>query len=277
MHEKIKIPHIEWHIAHACNIACQGCLHFSDYLQTEIISYNDIKDWYKKWSHRLAPRTIDILGGEPLLNKDVCKIISLTREMWDDPYLETLNLQTNGLLIDRFPDLPKVLKDSNCTISISRHSYESKYSKLFNRSKNILDEWVEKYGITVRIMDFYNYWTRIYKGYGDTMEPYDDGNFVKSWDNCLTGQDCFQILNGDIYKCSPLAYLPMTKQKVNLSEKWDYYLNYVPLKPEATNDEVKSFFNKGAEKFCGMCPNSFEHFKKPDPLQFRKQIAIKKI
>lgn len=277
MHEKIKISHIEWHIAHACNIACQGCAHFSDYGHTEIISYDEIKDWYKKWSHRLSAKTIDILGGEPLLNKDVCKIISLTREMWDDPYLEALNLQTNGLLIDRFPDLPKVLKDANCSISLSWHGVDPRYNKLFDKSKKILDEWVEKYGITVHIQDFYNLWLRQYKGHGATMEPYEDGDFEKSWDTCLTGQDCFQLLNGNIYKCAPLAYLPMMKQKFNLSEKWDYYLSYVPLKPEASDDEVRDFFNRGAEKFCGMCPHTPELFKKPDPLQFRKQIAIKKI
>jgi MoaA/NifB/PqqE/SkfB family radical SAM enzyme len=277
MHTKIKIPHIEWHVAHTCNISCQGCLHFSDYGHTGIVSYDEIKDWYLKWSHRLAPKTIDILGGEPLLNKDICKIISLTRKMWDDPYLEKLNLQTNGLLVDRFPDLPKVLKDSNCSISVSWHSEDPRYNKLFEKSKNILNEWFEKYRIQVYIVDFYNYWTRFYKGHGSTMEPYNDGDFEKSWDNCLTGQDCFQIFNGDIYKCSPLAYLPMTKQKINLSEKWDYYLTYEPLRPKSSDNEVIEFFNKGAEKFCSMCPSSPEMFKKPDPLTFRKQISIRKI
>lgn len=277
MHTKIKIPHIEWHVAHTCNISCQGCLHFSDYGHTGIVSDDEIKDWYSKWSHRLAPKTIDILGGEPLLNKDICKIISLTRDMWDDPYLEKLNLQTNGLLVDRFPDLPKVLRDSNCSISLSWHSVDPRYNKLFDKSRDILNKWVEKYGITVHIVDFYNYWTRFYKGHGNTMEPYNDGDFEKSWDSCLAGQDCFQIFNGDIYKCSPLAYLPMTKQKINLSEKWDYYLTYAPLKPEALDNEVIDFFNKDAEKFCSMCPASPELFKKPDPLKFRKQISIKKI
>ena len=277
MNTKIKVPHLEWHVAHACNLSCKGCCHLSDYAHKGIVSYNEIKDWYSKWSHRLAPKSIDILGGEPLLNKDICKIISLTREMWDDPYLEQLQLTTNGLLVHKFPDLPKVLKDSNCSISVSWHSEDPSYNKLFDKSKNILNEWVEKYGIQVRILDFYNYWTPFYKGYGSTMEPFNEENFEKSWDNCITGQDCFQIYNGDIYKCSNLAYLPMTKQKINLSKNWDYYLSYVPLKPEASDDEITEFFNKGAEKFCSMCPNSVEMIKKPDPLKFRKQMLMKKI
>lgn len=281
MNEKIKISHIEWHVAHACNISCQGCIHLSDYGHTEIVSYADIKDWFSKWSHRLSPKDIDIVGGEPLLHKDICKIIALTREMWDDPYLQQLNLQTNGLLIGKFPnkfsDLPKVLLDSNCSIAFSRHSYDPEYSKLFDKSVDIVNEWVEKYGIKFKIVDYYNYWTRVYKGHGSTMEPYSDGDYKKSWENCLTGQDCFQILDGNIYKCAPLAYLPMTDKKINLSEKWAYYLTYSPLTPEASDNEIVEFFNMGAEKFCGMCPNSFEMFKKPDPLKFRKQISIRKI
>jgi MoaA/NifB/PqqE/SkfB family radical SAM enzyme len=274
---KIKIPHLEWHVAHSCNLTCQGCLHFSDYGHEGITDYETIKKWYSEWSPRLAPKTIDILGGEPLLNKDILKIISLTREMWDDPYLETINLQSNGLLLDRFPDLPIILKEANCSICLSQHGNDPVYNKIFEKAKTTLAEWQDQYGIKTNIIDFYTFWMKPYLGYGDTMEPYEDNDPDESWNNCPTGQDCFQIHQGNIYKCSPLAYLPMQQTKVNLSKKWDFYLTYQPLTPTATDQEVIDFFNKGAEKFCGMCPTKTELFEKPSPLTPRKQILMRRI
>jgi hypothetical protein len=49
-------------LTNACNLSCKGCCHLSDYAHKGIVSYNEIKDWYSKWSHRLAPKSIDILG-----------------------------------------------------------------------------------------------------------------------------------------------------------------------------------------------------------------------
>lgn len=267
---KLKISHLEWHVTHACNLSCQGCLHFSDFDHKGIISYETLEEWYKDWSPRLSPRTIDILGGEPLLNKQIEKIIELTRKYWDSPYLEKLNLQSNGLLLCKYPNLPKVLKENNCHITLSKHYDNDTYNVIFEKSAMLLDKWKSEFDISYDIVDFYTYWTKFYKGYGSKMEPYEDGDYKKSWDNCLTGQDCFQIHEGKIYKCAPLAYLPMMKKKFNLSEKWDYYLTYAPLNANANDEEVLEFFNRGAESFCAMCPVNTEMFKKPDPLKFKR-------
>ena len=275
--EKIKISHIEWHIVHSCNLTCDGCAHYSNYGHDGMVNYDDLKKWYSYWNYRLSPQVIDILGGEPLLHKDLLKIISLTREYWDDVNLKKLNLQSNGLLLDRFPDLPKVLKENNCHISLSKHDDSPKYNLLFEKSVSLLMKWKEEYGIEIEIIDFTNFWAKLYKGYGSNMEPYEDNDPEESWNNCFTGQDCFQLLDGCIYKCAPLAYLPMVNKKFKLSNKWDHYLTYKPLMPTASYEEIEKFFNMGAESYCAMCPKSIPFYKKPDPLIPRKKIYIKNI
>ncbi|MGY8868502.1 MAG: 4Fe-4S cluster-binding domain-containing protein, partial [Methylophagaceae bacterium] len=87
--KKLSISHLEWHVAHACNFTCEGCCHFSNHGHSVPVSYNDIEQWYNNWCHRIAPKHIDILGGEPLLNKRICDIVELTRNKWDDPSLES--------------------------------------------------------------------------------------------------------------------------------------------------------------------------------------------
>lgn len=122
----------------------------------------------------------------------------------------------------------------------------------------------------------HNTWFKTYQGFGDHMLPYEDLNAEASWDHCVAGQDCFQQLNGDIYKCLPLAYLPLQKEKYTLSSKWDHYLTYQPLSATSTEQEVMEFFDRKAESCCGMCPKSPQMFQKNSPLLPRKYYRIKK-
>lgn len=278
--KKLKISHLEWHVAHACNLTCEGCAHFSNHGHKGIINYETLKKWYGNWSHRLAPRTIDILGGEPLLNKDIYNIIRLTREMWDDPNLECLNLQTNGFLLHKYPELPKVLKETNCRLTLSRHGNSPSYNAEFDPAEKLITRWKEEYDIETCVADCYTYWLEMYKGYGNNMMPFEDNDPQKSWDNCVTGQDCFQLLDNNIYKCAPLAYLPYQKEKYNLSSKWDHYLTYKPLTPQCSDFELKEFFDRKCESFCAMCPSNPKLFKNKDPMIPRSEyekINIKPI
>lgn len=262
---KHKISHLEWHVAHGCNLTCEGCAHFSNHGHGGLVKYDDLKLWYDTWSPRLAPETIDLLGGEPLLNKEIYKIIELTRKSWDHESLECLNLQTNGFLLDRYPDLPLVLKDNNCKITLSQHGDSENYNKSFLPAQQILLEWAEKYQIDVEIVPCHTYWFEIYKGYGNNMMPYEDNDPEESWNNCITGQDCFQLLDNKIYKCCMLAYLPYQAKKYKLSPKWDHYLTYAPLTSDCTDDAIIEFFNKKAESYCGMCPKNPRQITTNDP------------
>ena len=102
-----------------------------------------------------------------------------------------------------------------------------------------------------------------YTGYGSNIKPL-KGDFQESWNNCPTGQENFQLYNGKIYKCAPLAYLPLQKEKYpDLSEEWNPYLRYIPLEPDG---DIEEFFSRQAELVCSMCPNSTELMSKPSPL-----------
>jgi sulfatase maturation enzyme AslB (radical SAM superfamily) len=278
----IEIPHLEWHITHNCNLSCQGCAHFTNHGHDWFADIETLKTWYSYWNKRISPHTIAILGGEPLLHKNVIDIIYLTREMWNQPpesniksYYQTprYEIVTNGILIDRekHKDLPKCLVDTDCTLSLSIHSNKDvslEYTNKLKKSLNIIKDWKKQYNIKVHIYDSFNDWVKIYKNFGINSEPFEDNNPEKSWENCPTGKECFQLYDGNIYKCSLTAYLGLQKNKYGqlLSEKWDPYLKYVPLTPNCSDEDIIQFFNKGAESVCGMCPQNPQSFKKNDPL-----------
>lgn len=276
----IEISHLEWHITHNCNFSCEGCTHFTNHGHDWFIDIDTLKKWYSQWNKRISPQTMAILGGEPLLHKDIIHIIYLTKEMWVQPLSSNVEypfpkyeIVTNGVLLDekKHKNLPKALADTDCTLSISIHqdaNINFEYDKKLKKCFSIVKKWKKEYNIKVNIYDSFNSWIRAYKDFGINSEPFNDNDIEKSWNNCPTGKNCFQLHNENIYKCSLTAYLQLQKNKYGplFSEKWDPYLKYVPLKPNCSDEDIIKFFNKTAEPVCAMCPSNPKIFKKNNPL-----------
>lgn len=283
-----RITKLDVHLAHACNLSCEQCTHFSNYRLGSIVDKDDIVRDFRVWHRRLVPHTIALLGGEPLLNKKILSILVKTRYYWPDTILE---LWTNGLLLDQYPDLPHVLAENRIIMHVSDHSIGSndlQYQHKFARTMEIIEQWVRKKNITITVRDFrmgkiHIYESsgretrvlpiqpkfRFYQGYGPDMLPYDHGDPESSWQNCPVYHDCFQLLDGRIYKCAPLAYLPLLDKKFGLDPKWDPYLTYRPLEPTASDDEIREFFQRGAESVCSMCPSQrIPMYSDHDPMKF---------
>ena len=278
----IEVPHLEWHITHNCNLSCESCSHFTNHGHDWFIDIDTLTKWYSYWNKRISPRRMAVLGGEPLLHKNIVDIIYLTRDMWQQPPYSGIKshyptpryeIVTNGILIDKekHKNLPKALVDTDCTLSVSIHSTKNvslEYSNKLKKSLNIIKEWRDRYNIKINLYDSFKDWSRVYNGFGINSEPFEDNTPEQSWKNCPAGQECFQLYNGNIYKCAPLAYLPLLKEKYGplLSGKWDPYLKYIPLTPDCSDDDIIEFYNRKCESVCGMCPKNIINFKKNDPL-----------
>lgn len=270
---KIYITHLDYHISHACNLACKGCAHFSDYNFSEILSIDKIKHDFSFWSSKIKPRRFNISGGEPLLNKDLYEILYLVKNTWDYDYIA---IQTNALLLYRFPELGKILSKLRCFLHVSTHSVEKKYLEKLKPNLEILKQWKKDYNINVKITQSHKKWLNLFSGWGESLEPSENNDYIESWNNCPTGQDCFQLKDNEIYKCVPLAYLPMVKKKFpNLSSKWDKYLAYKPLNRNATDEEIIKFFRDTlAEPVCSMC-SPLIRLEKYTKSPFLKDVIIK--
>ena len=278
----ISIPNLEWHAARACNLSCEGCLTFSDYPHSSIIDLKTLEKWYSAWNKRIAPKKMAIIGGEPLLNKQIVDIIYMTRDMWNRELNDNFELITNGFLLYKYPDLPKALEETQCELGISIHHYGSEYTEIIEKQLEIVRKWQESYNFKVNIFADnktpYTKWMLPLKLVNGNIEPQNDNNIEGSWENCVTGQDCWQLFEGNIYKCPLVAYLNSHKQKFGLSSNWDQYLSYRPLTPDCSDEEIIEFFNRKAESCCGMCPSQPPPmYEKPDPIKRKKVFKIKRI
>jgi hypothetical protein len=76
---------LDVHVANKCNLHCDGCNHWSNYNFSEVFTNNTLEEWAIPWSKRLNPERINLLGGEPFLNKE-CKEIVYTYGYNAKPY-----------------------------------------------------------------------------------------------------------------------------------------------------------------------------------------------
>ena len=263
------IPSLELHVAHGCNLACESCSHYSNHDHKGLLDAPTAERWMARWHERLAPHSFCLLGGEPTLNPALGDIVSLTREYFPGALLR---LSSNGLLLHRHPELPAILVRCEVRLDLTIHHDGPAYGQRVEPVLALVRGWQANHGVHVQYKRVYRNWTRRYFGHGATMEPYRDGAPRKSWEIC-PARHAHQLVDGEIWKCAPLAYLPMQKRKYPLSSSWDPYLRYRPLSPACTDDELRAFFAREDEPYCGMCPATRQPLALASPLRGRTRRA----
>lgn len=245
---------LDIHITHNCNLTCESCSDFTNHGHSKMLSLQEAKYWMSLWNKRITPKQFLILGGEPTLHKNLEKFLCLSREMWPK---SKLMLVTNAFFLHLHENLWKTMKDNDVEMSISIHDNSKEYLKKIKNNLILANKWKKDYGVCVNYSKEYENWKMIYKGYGSNILPFEDNDPESSWNNCFMDGKCFQLHDGKIWKCAPLSYLPLQKEKYKekLSPKWDFYLKYKPLEPTCSDREVIEFFNRKSEPFCGMCPS----------------------
>lgn len=148
---------IEIHAAEHCNLNCKNCSMFCGLVKKPTFSDFDktkegIKNLKKYFDH---VKKIRIIGGEPLLNKELYKFVELIRGEF--PFAD-IRLITNGILVKQMDDkLINALRENNVTVIIT--AYKPIAHKM-DELHAFLDEKCIKHEITdiiVKFQKIYNY------------------------------------------------------------------------------------------------------------------------
>ena len=258
------IYNLEIHVAHACNLACESCSHYSNHAHKGLVSLEEAEAWMAPWGGRIAPKFFSLLGGEPTVHPELTQFVRIARKHWPR---STLRIVTNGFFLDRHPELPAFMREDGRTLlNISVHHDSAEYRERMRPVLELAEKWARDYGIRIQVFTSNESWTRRYKGYGAAMEPFDDRQPRASWENCAA-KTCPQVFEGSIWKCAPLAYLRMQHERFGLSERWAPYLGYRPLEPGCSDPELDAFFALEEESHCAMCAAKPEHFSLPMPMR----------
>lgn len=261
--EKIKFRCLEIHVSHACNLKCVSCAHFSDQGHRGFTTLDDLEFWLVSWSKKIFPIEINLLGGEPTLNKNLIDFIYSTRKNWKK---SKINLVTNGFFLHKHDNLPVALEETNCNLIISIHDNSQEYEKKINEIKKLIYKWKNNNKFNVEWRESFKNWKLLFKGKGSDMLPFEDNNPQQSWRNCES-KHTKQLYLNKIWKCPPLAYLKMQNDKYKMNKVWEKYLNYEPADNSFSFSKLKRFLQLKDEFYCSMCPANPEKIKKPNPMK----------
>ena len=258
------IRNLEIHAAHACNLACESCSHYSNHGHKGVVSLDEARASMAPWSGRLAPKAFSIVGGEPTIHPDLTAFCEIAREMFPS---SSIRIVTNGIFLQRHPRLPKwMAADGNAILDVSIHHDAPEYRERMAPVMQLLDAWEREHRIPLELWHSNLNWTRRYLGYGAAMEPFADGNPRRSWEICRA-KHCPQIHEGQLWKCAALAYLPMQHARFGLSSKWAPYLGYKALEPGCSDAELDAFLAREEEAQCGMCSAHPRRFQLSNPIR----------
>jgi organic radical activating enzyme len=256
----LTIPYLEIPITHVCNLHCDGCCYYANYNIKTMVSADEIRETVSAWSKRVKPGMIKILGGEPLVNRQLPEIFLSIRQLLPEAHIQVI---TNGLQLDKCPILPHLLTAPNTSLSLSIHSSDDAYIAKLQESINVINGWVAKFGIRAISSDNRIGWKRHHIGLGQFMKPYADGDFRASCRKC-PAKECVVLFERRLWKCPQTASLHLAAEKFSLqaSEAWAPYLAYKGIDVTCSDDELHVHLKGGAEPVCGMCPVNPESYEK---------------
>lgn len=189
------LSYLEFHVADHCNLNCKYCTHYSPLVAKPV--FQDYESFaadlrqLKKYIRDIG--IIRILGGEPLLNPEIGRFITLTRELYPSSIITVV---TNGLLIPRIGrELVELMKEKMAFFHISL------YPPLKDKIQDIrkfLYEWEIPYTISEMNTEFNK---------TQTIIPHSDEYFFYS---CFQAS-CTCLQDGKLAPC----YAPFTTKYFN--------------------------------------------------------------
>jgi organic radical activating enzyme len=261
---KPMLPFVETMVTQACNLSCEGCTNYSDYNVNDSVQWSTAKEWISAWLKRIDIPDFGLIGGEPLLNKDITQWLIGCRELMP---LTQIRFTTNGTILSQKAKILDTIFDiGNCVFKISVHQPDQFYiQEALNRVFRYTDwEPVTEFGIqrwraenNVRFqVNFPKTFYKSFKGNYSNMLPH-NSNPADAFEVCCQ-KTCPLLYNGRIYKCSSIALLDktLTDWKQHQPE-WGPYLNYKGIGVDCTDEELTTFINSFGkpEYICRMCPS----------------------
>ena len=250
--ERVHIAGLEINVAYACNLKCEYCSHLGRFMKG-IVPQDEILLWYRSWNTKIRPKNIRVLGGEPLLHPHLESILYETRNHWQDSRVE---LVTNGLLLPKMePAIFDALKKIGAAVTVSQHFDDPHYNSLFAAGIEMLG----KNEIEPHITRSNKYWRKCYRlnEQGHAMPFQSDP--AKAWKNCLIKNVCTTLLDNCLYRCSLLGcYSYAVKKGFVPFDGWKNVLDYKPLPPSCTQEELEAFMRGGVCEQCSICPEEFK-------------------
>lgn len=256
-----------------CNLNCKGCDAFSPLSKEEYVDYEDFSRDFHKLKELYPNKNIDILflGGEPLLNPDLTKMIKLSHELFPNNHIV---IMTNGILLDQMDeDFYNTVKKENVLIRITKHPIDI--------DRTAREKFLEKYGIKYEYNIIYSdrlYSLDTHKISKNGVKPelnkidYDhecphywgkpiidlsgSQDYIEKKYTCKHKENGFSYIRGNLYYCCIHAHINAFKDyfHLNIPITQDDYIKIAEVK---NAEEINNFIStpKPLCRYCKQCHN----------------------
>jgi hypothetical protein len=188
--DKCQIYYMETHLTNHCNLKCKYCTHFSSISKEWYLNLEEFEKDINCLSEKVDVYQLILLGGEPLLHKNIIDFLRISRIYFP---ISRIKILTNGILLPAMTEeFWQSCVSNNIEISLS----------LYPALKDKWDDYtslLEKYGLTgeVFLRDYFH-------NLSLSSTPINDKEF--SFSSCET-ERCTTLKDGKLYVCEADAYL----------------------------------------------------------------------
>lgn len=237
-----ELDYLEMHVVHHCNLNCKDCGHYSNLFNEEFVDINGFRnDLIRMKCFFENIRKIRLLGGEPLLNKNLAEFIVIAKSVYP---LADLRIVTNGLLIPSAnDDLFEIMREYDVSFDISLYPPTE---LMLKRIMDVCNEKNVNYKISSKITHFFDF--------SDNEEPCEK---EKVFSHCIA-KKCHFLLDGNISVC-PMPVLRMKMKKINWKHCFEEDVVNIYDK-SLTAEKLYNFLNNPLRQctFCKSQPEKYE-------------------
>lgn len=232
----------EMDISEHCNLNCAYCSTFSPLSQElyyDIVNYeNDLKRMGQLFNGEA--RKIHLIGGEPLLNKNINEYVKITRKYF--PKAEQIIIFTNGILLFKQDDIFwDVVKQTNTEISVTKYPINIDYNKM----KSLVESHNIKFHY-IGDSESFKYMRIL------AVDALGSQDIEDSFRNCSEPNKCIKLKNGKLFKC----VRPSEIFKFNEYFHRDIQLeegDYIDIYKAKDANEILEYLANGPIPFCKYC------------------------
>jgi organic radical activating enzyme len=257
---------IDYHIVDGCNLACEGCSHWTDvYDLKNVVDVNTFKEEVTHWINKISKvgyyyDYLVILGGEPLLHPRLLDILNISLDITKN--LPTkVKLITNGQLFHKHPKLWDFVLSQNpknfnlkITFHINNVEYLKKYIGPYRKELLEYCKLIKDHNKIFALSSASKSWfsNRNKMQQNSLISPYkivDPKIGYESEMSCAIYL-CHSIHNNKLWKCAHLAYMPL--EKVDQTFR-DLHNSFTPIGIECSDEQLKEFLLQQEIPACAGC------------------------
>lgn len=245
----VKLDYLEVKIVNYCNYKCRACSACANIAQRGEYNIDEFERDVKRISELLKIGVFRLMGGEPLLNKNIGAFLNIARKYLPDT---DIRIVTNGSLISNMKQsFYDILIDDSVKVDISY--YIGKEKKVLHK----VDEGIKKLEDN-KIPFEINKRKYFYLTMSKKLPNEDYNTIYRNYRNCRERLQCNNMFHGKIYPCIQSCSFQQYDEKFNTSffqedDGIDIY------NPNITGEFILSSLEKpiGFCRNCAIFPSYF--------------------